>query len=67
MPDSPTTSQDNPYKVAADPTAQTLPLTRGQSIVSCYEMDLIAEPCDLAEMIDKALAQAWEQGRLSVT
>ena len=57
-----------------DPTAQTLPLTRGQQIVADYEMDIIAEPCELAQAIDDeieeharklahmiAYAQQWEQ------
>lgn len=30
-------------------------MTRGQQIVSDYERDIIAEPCELAEAIDKEL------------
>ena len=41
---------------AKDPTAQTLPLTKGQQIVAKYEMDMIAEPCELAAAIDDELA-----------
>jgi hypothetical protein len=38
-----------------DPTAQTEPLTLGQKIVAAYETDMIAEPCELAAAIDKAV------------
>lgn len=40
-----------------DPTAQTDPITKGQQIVADYEMNMIAEPCELAEAIDRAI---WE-------
>lgn len=43
--------------VPVDPTAQSGILTRGQKIVADYERDMIAEPCELAAAIDKALAQ----------
>lgn len=46
---------------AKDPTAQTLPLTKGQQIVADYEMDMIAEPCELAEAIDKAIVRVRMQ------
>jgi hypothetical protein len=52
----------NPYPVAADPTAQTESLTTGQRIVTDYERNLIAEPCELAAAIDEALATAWSMG-----
>lgn len=39
-----------------DPTAMTEPLTQGQQIVAAYERDTVAEPCELAEMIDVAIA-----------
>lgn len=42
----------------ADPTAQTGLLTRGQQIVARYEADLLAEPCELAQMIDDALSSS---------
>ncbi len=44
-----------------DPTAQTTPLTVGQRIVADYETNLIAEPCELAEAIDRAI---WEALRV---
>lgn len=40
-----------------DPTAQAGPVTKGQQIVADYEMDVIAEPRELAEAIDRAI---WE-------
>lgn len=43
-----------------DPTAQTEPLTEGQKIVAAYEADTIAEPCELAAAIDKAIAAERE-------
>jgi hypothetical protein len=39
-----------------DPTAMTGTLTKGQQIVADYEADMIAEPCELAAAIDRALA-----------
>jgi hypothetical protein len=53
----------NPYTLAADKTAQTEPLTEGQKIVAKWEADMIAEPCELADMIDTALIEAWDRGR----
>ena len=47
---------------AHDPTAQTLPLTKGQQIVADYEMDMIVEPCELAKAIDDALGEAFIRG-----
>ena len=47
---------------ANDPTAQELPLTQGQQLVADYEMDQIAEPCELAEAIDKAIGAAYVKG-----
>jgi hypothetical protein len=47
-----------------DPTAQTEPLTEGQKIVAAYERDMVAEPCELAESIDVALALEYERGKL---
>jgi hypothetical protein len=38
-----------------NPTAQTEPLTAGQRIVAAYEADMIAEPCELATLIDNAI------------
>lgn len=38
-----------------DPTAQTEPLTIGQRIVADWESSIFGEPCDLAEVIDKAI------------
>jgi len=38
--------------MAYDPTAQSGVLTPGQKIVADYESDMIAEPCELAKMID---------------
>ena len=43
-----------------DPTAQTEPLTIGQQIVAAHELDMIAEPCDLAQRIDDAIAAERE-------
>lgn len=45
-----------------DPTAQTEPLTTGQQIVARHEEDMIAEPCELAEAIDKAIWEATQNG-----
>lgn len=39
-----------------DPTAMTEPLTVGQKIVAAWDLDMIAEPCELAEAIDAAIA-----------
>jgi hypothetical protein len=47
-----------PDGTAPDPTAQTEPLTEGQRIVAEYESNSIAEPCELAEAIDRALWRA---------
>ena len=44
-----------------DPTAQTEPLTTGQRLVSEWERDIIAEPCELAEAIDAAIAAERER------
>lgn len=38
-----------------DPTAQDGVLTEGQRIVAAYEQDVIGEPCELAEAIDRAI------------
>ncbi len=46
-----------------DATAQTEPLTEGQKIVAAYERDMVAEPCELAESIDVALALEYERGK----
>lgn len=45
-----------------DPTAQTEPLTTGQQIVSAWERDIIAEPCELAVHIDSQIAAAYKRG-----
>lgn len=50
--------------VEVEPTAQTEPLTIGQQIVADYEMDLIAEPCELAAAIDTAIATAVDLAEL---
>ena len=44
----------------ADPTAETEPLTTGQQIAAIFDADLFAEPCDLAEAIDRAIWEAAE-------
>jgi hypothetical protein len=43
-----------------DRTAQTEPLTIGQRTVANYEMNMIAEPAELAEAIDAAIASERE-------
>jgi hypothetical protein len=53
----------NPYTLARDKTAQTEPLTEGQKIVADWENNNIAEPCELATVIDMALIEAWERGQ----
>ena len=50
-----------------DPTAQTEPLTIGQRIVSAYEQNMIAEPCELAEEIDKAIESEAKRLRRALT
>ena len=50
-----------PDGTPADPTAQTEPLTVGQRIVADHEADMIAEPCELAEAIDRAIWKALQQ------
>ncbi len=47
-----------------DPTAQTEPLTIGQQLVSAWETDKIAEPCELAEWIDEQIDAAYKRGLL---
>lgn len=44
-----------------DATAQTGPLTVGQQIVARWETDMtLAEPCELAQLIDDAIAAERE-------
>jgi hypothetical protein len=40
-----------------DPTAQSEWLTPGQKIVAEHESDMISEPCELADLIDRVLAE----------
>lgn len=47
-----------PKDMPPDPTAQTEPLTIGQQIVASWETDAIAEPCELAGAIDRAIREA---------
>ncbi len=47
---------------AKDPTAKGPNLTAGQQIVAKWESDKIAEPCELAAMIDRALMAAIQNG-----
>ena len=63
-PGAPTASWQwlRPDGTPADPTAQTEPLTRGQQIVARYQESLIAEPCELAEAIDRAIWDAVGAG-----
>ena len=48
--------------ILRDLTAQTGPLTKGQLIVAQYETDPIAEPCELAQMIDDAIDRGRQEG-----
>lgn len=50
-----------PLPKMRDPTAQTKPLTLGQQIVAAHEADMIAEPCELAQRIDDAIASERER------
>lgn len=50
--------------VEVEPTAQAESLTIGQQIVADYEMDLIAEPFELAAAIDTAIATAVDLAEL---
>jgi hypothetical protein len=49
-----------PKDMPPDPTAQSEPLTIGQQIVASWETDAIAEPCELAGAIDRAIREARE-------
>jgi hypothetical protein len=44
-------------------TAQTEPLTEGQKIVAAYEGDAHADPHELAQSVDVALALEYERGK----